>query len=191
MAKITITTPLEDLQKVFDKVKRVLLNTTPDVDLSTLTTLSVELPVLEDSFNYDSGAVSVDYIKLTTGQKWAGYTTAGDPDVSMQVASVAGSITDIFLNKKGSAVTMTNTIDGKTFTGQGYSTETKKVNGALLLLSEDGTQLIALPNVEMYANAVIEGGTPAYFNVQIMPKANSDGADIILLEGTVVTPVTP
>lgn len=184
MAEITITKPLEDLQKVFDKVKRVLFNTTPDVDLATLATLAMELPVLEDSFNYDSGAASVDYIKLTTGQKWAGYTTAGDPDVSMQVASVAGSITDVFLNKKGSAITTTGSIGGKTFTGQGYSTETKKVNGALLLLSEDGTQLIALPNVEMYANAVIEGGTPAYFNVQIMPKANADGADIIILDGT-------
>ncbi len=184
MAEITITTPLEDLQKVFDKVKRVLFNTTPDVDLETLATLAMELPVLEDSFNYDSGAASVDYIKLTTGQKWASYTTAGDPDVSMQVASVAGSISDVFLNKKGTAITTTGSIDGKTFTGQGYSTEIKKVNGALILLSEDGTQLIALPNVEMYANAVIEGGTPAYFNVQIFPKANSDGADIILLEGT-------
>ena len=190
MAEITITKKLEDLQKVFDKAKRVLLSTTPNIDLEDLSSLAVELPVLEDSFNYDSGAASIDYIKLTTGQRWASYTTAGDPDVSMQVASVAGSITDIFLNKKGSAVTMTNTIGGKTFTGQGYSTEIKKVNGALLLLSEDGTQLIALPNVEMYANAVIEGGTPAYFNVQIMPKANSDGADIILLEGA-VTPVTP
>ena len=55
MAEITITTPLEDLQKVFDKVKRVLFNTTPDVDLETLATLAMELPVLEDSFNYDSG----------------------------------------------------------------------------------------------------------------------------------------
>ena len=184
MAEITITTPLEDVQIGGGGGGGGLLNTTRDVDLATLTTLAMELPVLEDSFNYDSGAASVDYIKLTTGQKWASYTTAGDPDVSMQVASVDGSITDVVLNKKGDAITTTGSIDVKTFTGQGYSTETKKVNGALLLLSEDGTQLIALPNVEMYANAVIEGGTPAYFNVQIMPKANTDGADIIILDGT-------
>ena len=87
MAKITITKPLEDLQKVFDKVKRVLLSTTPNIDLEDLSSLAVELPVLEDSFNYDSGAASIDYIKLTTGQRWASYTTAGDPDISMQVAS--------------------------------------------------------------------------------------------------------
>lgn len=187
MAEITITTPLEDLQKVFDKVKRVFYHDTPNVDLATLTAFAMELPVLEDQFNYDSGAVSISSVKLTTGQKWASYTTAGDPDVSMQVASVAGSITDVFLNKKGSAITTTGSIGGKTFTGQGYSTETKKVTGALVLASEDGSQLIALPNVEMYANAVITGGTPAYFNVQIFPKANTDGADIILLDG-VVTP---
>lgn len=183
MPEITITTPLEDLQKVFDKVKRVLYHATPNVDLATLATVAMELPILEDQFNYDPGAVSVSSVKLTTGQKWASYVTAGDPDCSMQVASVAGSVTDVFMNKKGAAITMTNTLGGKTFTGQGYSTETKKVTGALLLLSEDGTQLIALPNVEMFSNPVIAGGTPAYFNVQILPKANADGADIIVLDG--------
>lgn len=185
MAEITITKKIEDLQKVFDKVKRVLLSTTPNVDLADLATLAMELPILEDSFNYDSGASSVSYIKLTTGQKWASYTTAGDPDVSMQVVSVDGSVSDVFLNKKGSEVSMTNTVGGKTFSGQGYSTEIKKVNGALLLLSEDGSQLIALPNVEMYANMIIPSGTPAYFNVQITPKADANGADIILLDGAV------
>lgn len=184
MAEITITTPLEDLQKVFDKVKRIYYYATPNVDLATLTAFAMELPILEDQFNYDSGAVSISSVKLTTGQKWAGYVTAGDPDVSMQVASVAGSISDMFLNQKGPAIIMTSTVGTKSFTGQGYSTATKKVTGALVLGSEDGTQLIALPNVEMYANTVISGGTAAYFNVQIFPKANEDGADIILLGAT-------
>lgn len=183
MAEITITTGIEDLQKVFDKVKRVYYHTEQNINLATLTTLAMELPILEDQFNYDSGAASVSSIKLTTGQKWAGYVTAGDPDCSMQVASLASSLSDIFLNQKGTAVTMTGTIGGKTITGQGYSTETKKVLGSLILASEDGTQLIALPNVEMYSNMVIPSGSPAYFNVQILPKANTDGADIILLNG--------
>ncbi len=183
MPEITVTTPLEDLQKVFDKVKRVYYHETPNVDLATLATVAMELPVIEDQFNYDSGAASVSSVKLTTGQKWASYVTAGDPDCSMQVASVDGSISDVFMSKKGSAITMTNTLGAKTFTGQGYSTETKKVLGALILASEDGTQLIALPNVEMYANPVIPSGSPAYFNVQIFPKPNTDGADIILLSG--------
>lgn len=172
---ITSTKGLTDLQSVFDKVKRVYYNEDPITGLGTLGTVDFELPVIEDSFNFDSGAANISCVKLTTGQKWANYITAGDPDITMQVASVDEEIAGLFMKAAGSA------ISGTSFTGQGYSTEIKKVTGALVLASEDGTKLIVLPNVEMIANPVIESGTPAYFNVQIMPKPNKDGADIILL----------
>lgn len=180
---ITSTKGLTDLQSVFDKVKRVYYNEDPITNLGTLGTVDFELPVIEDSFNFDSGAASISYIKLTTGQQWANYITAGDPDITMQVASVDEEIAGLFMKAAGSA------ISGTSFTGQGYSTEIKKVTGALVLASEDGTKLIVLPNVEMIANPVIESGTPAYFNVQIMPKPNKDGADIILLNEAEATGV--
>lgn len=184
MAEITITKKVADLQAVFDKVKRVFYNTAANLDLATLANIDYELPVIEDSFNFDIGAASISTVKLTTGQKWASYVTAGDPDVSMQVASVDKDIAGLFMTSKGTAVSSgTNTLGGLSLSGQGYSTETKKVTGSLILASEDGTRLVALPNVEMFANPVIASGTPAYFNVQIFPKPNQDGADIILLAG--------
>lgn len=184
MAEITITKKLSELQEMIDKVKRVYYSATANPNYATLAALDIELPILEDSFNYDSGAVSISSVKLTTGQKWAGYVTAGDSDISMQVASIAGSISDMFLNKKGDAITATvasPTLNGLAFSGQGYSTETKKVTGSLLMASEDGTRLFALPNVEMYANYVQPSGTPGYFNVQIQAKPNTDGADIVFI----------
>ena len=184
MAEITITKQLSDLQSVFDKVKRVFFSSDVNLDFSSLADLDMELPVLEDSFSYDSGAVSITPVKLTTGAKWAGYVTAGDAAITMQIASVAGAVNDLLLNKKGSAIAAgTNTLDGKTLSGQGYSTAPKKVLGSLVCASEDGTQLFALPSVEMYANFISQGGTPAYYNVQVNPKANADGADIIFLTG--------
>ena len=184
MPEITITNGLASLQEVFDKVAKVYFEETPNIDLATLATIDFELPIIEDSFSYDPGAASVSSIKLTTGQKWASYVTAGDPNITMQVASVDSLIADLFMVKKGSAITGTNTIGGLNIAGQGYSTETKKITGGLILTSGDGTKLIALPNVEMYSNPIIAGGIPAYFNVQIFPKPNTDGADIILLTGT-------
>ena len=180
---ITPTTPLKDLQSVFDKVKRIYYSEASIESLTTAPTIKFELPVIEDSFNFNAGAASISYIKLTTGQKWASYVTAGDPDITMQVASVDGEISDLFMTKAGDAITAATLID-ISLTGQGYSTEIKKVKGALILASEDGTRLIVLPNVEMIANPVIESGTPAYFNVQIMPKPNTAGADIIILNPT-------
>ena len=185
MAEITITNKLTDLQSVFDKVKRVFYDATVNINLNTVTKLGYELPVIEDSFSFDSGAVSISSVKITTGQKWASYVTAGDPSITMQVASVNKDIAKLFMTEKGTAVSSgTNTLGGLSLSGQGYSTEIKKVTGSLILASEDGTRLIALPNVEMFANPVIASGTPAYFNVQIFPKPNNDGADIILLNGT-------
>jgi len=182
--EITITKKLTELQSVFDKVKRVFYNTATNLALSSLSTIDYELPVIEDSFNFDIGAASISTVKLTTGQKWASYVTAGDPSITMQVASVDKDIAKLFMTEKGTAVSSgTKTLGGLTLSGQGYSTEIKKVTGSLILASEDGTRLIALPNVEMFANPVIASGTPAYFNVQIFPKPNNDGADIILLNG--------
>jgi len=183
--EITITKKLTELQSVFDKVKRVFYDAMVNINLNTVTKLGYELPVIEDSFSFDSGAVSISSVKITTGQKWASYVTAGDPSITMQVASVDKEIAKLFMTEKGTAVSSgTNTLGGLSLSGQGYSTETKKVTGSLILASEDGTRLIALPNVEMFANPVIASGTPAYFNVQIFPKPNNDGADIILLNGT-------
>lgn len=183
MAEMTITKKLADLQSVFDKVKRVFYDDTVNINLNTITSLDFELPVIEDSFSFDSGAVSISSVKITTGQKWASYVTAGDPSITMQVASVDDDIAKLFMTQKGTAITGVASIDGFNITGQGYSTETKKVTGSLILASEDGTRLIALPNVEMFANPVIASGTPAYFNVQVFTKPNADGADIILLNG--------
>ena len=183
--EMTITKKLTELQSVFDKVKRVFYDAMVNINLNTVTKLGYELPVIEDSFSFDSGAVSISSVKITTGQKWASYVTAGDPSITMQVASVDKEIAKLFMTEKGTAVSSgTNTLGGLSLSGQGYSTETKKVTGSLILASEDGTRLIALPNVEMFANPVIASGTPAYFNVQIFPKPNNDGADIILLNGT-------
>lgn len=181
MAAITITKTIEDLRKIFDKVKRVYYSSTANLNLATLSELNAELPVLEDGFTFDTGAADVTRIKLTTGDNWVSFANPGDADISMQVASIEGSISDTFLDKKGSTVTMTNTLNGKAYSGQGYSTAPKKVTGALLLASEDGSALLALPNVEMYSNTVIESGTPLYHNVQITPLNNSDGASIIIL----------
>lgn len=182
MAAITITKSLEDLKVIFDKVKRVFYDPTVNLDLATLSALAMELPVVAEGFNFDTGAVDLNRVKLTTGDNWTSLAASGDPDMSMQVVSIAGSISDTFLHKKGSAITMTNTLGGKKYKGQGYSLDPKKVTGGLILASESGEALIGLPNVEMYSSMVIENGVPAYFNVPITPLNNEDGAAIIIME---------
>ena len=188
MAEITITSKIEDLRKVFDKVKRVFWVATPNMDLSSIATLTAELPVIGDSVNFNpQGDPSITNIKLTTGETWVTYSDAGDADITFQVASLADTITDTFLEKKGSAITMTNTLGGKSYTGQGYGGGIKKVNGALLFASEDKSTLIGLPNVEVYATLRSESGTPAYFNMQVRPLTDTNGVAIAILSATTTT----
>ena len=87
----------------------------------------MELPVLSDGVTFDTGAADVSKIKLTTGATWTSIANAGDSDIQFQVPSVAGKINDLLLNKKAETVTMTATIDGETYEGEGYNIVVKTV----------------------------------------------------------------
>lgn len=186
MAKLNITTGLADLQELFNKMKEVYYVATPNSDLATLAAFDMELPVI-DEVNFNTGEPDVTTVKLTTGENWTTYVKAGDSDISMQVASIAGSVNDLLMNKQGTKKTMANGFGeagAETYEGQGYDLSPKKVTGALFFRSEDQQSAIWLPNVEMYSNLVIETDKPAYFNIKITPLAGKDGAAIVPLKRT-------
>ena len=109
------------------------------------------------------------------------FANAGDSDIQFQVPSVAGKINDLLLNKKAETVTMTATIDGNTYEGEGYNTEPKKVTGGLFMRSEDRQTALFLPNIEGYSNFVSEQDKPGYFNLSVSPLNDAKGASIYIL----------
>lgn len=184
MAKLNITTGLADLQKLFNKMKEVYFVATPNSDLATLAAFDMELPVIDDGISFNTGEPDVTTVKLTTGENWTSYGKAGDPDISIQVASIAGKVNDLLMNKQGDKKKMVNGFGEtgvETYEGQGYDLSPKKTTGALFFRSEDKQSAIWLPNVEMYSNLVIETDKPAYFNIKITPLAGKDGAAIVPL----------
>ena len=188
MAKLNITTGLADLQKLFNKMKEVYFVATPNSDLATLAAFDMELPVIDDGISFNTGESDVTTVKLTTGENWTSYGKAGDPDISIQVASIAGVVNNLLMNKQGAKKTMANGFGEtgtETYEGQGYDLNPKKTTGALFFRSEDMQSAIWLPNVEMYSNLVIETDKPAYFNIKITPLAGEDGAAIVPLTRTV------
>lgn len=190
MAGITITNKLNDLKTLFNSVKEIYYSSTELT--STLLngeslTIDMELPVLEDGVNVDTGTADVTNIKITTGAIWTSKALKGDPDISFQVASLDGAVNDLMLNKvTEAAVTSASALlNGTTYKGSGYSLSPKKITGALIMFSEDRQTIIVLPSVEMYSNLVAaDGDNPAYFNVTVTPLENSEGADIFILEKT-------
>lgn len=188
MAGITVTTTLGELEVLFNKAKEVYYKktelTAADLGEESLT-VDMELPVLEDGLTLNTGEVEVTEIKLTTGTIWTSRATKGDSDITLQVASIDGAVNDLFMNaiaNKGITGTSGGILTGKTFSGKSYSLAPKKVTGSLIFMSEDRQTIIALPKVEMYANLVAaDGDNPAYFNVSVTPKDNSEGADIMIM----------
>ena len=177
-----------NLQTLFAKVKNVYYNETPITKASFTSGIEceIELPVLSDGVTLNTGDVDKTEIKLTTGAIWVSRADKGDSDISFQVASIDGRINDLFLTKKASAnVEGIEVMDLGTFAGDAYSLDVNKVTGSLVLTDDNKQTVIILTNVEMYASfTVADGDNPAYFNVQVTPKDNTDGAAIILLHKT-------
>lgn len=186
MAGLTVTTKLTDLKTLFNDVKEIYFKSSEikAADLGKAFTADMELPVLEEGVSFNTGDADVTEIKLTTGSTWVSKATKGDSDISFQVASIAGPVNSLLMNKVGTGITSTAGIlvDGVTYEGAAYSLAPKKVVGSLLMFSEDRQTIIALPNVEMYSSLVAaDGDNPAYFNVTVTPLGNSEGADIMIL----------
>ena len=186
MAGLTVTTKLTDLKTLFNDVKEIYFKSSEikTADLGKAFTADMELPVLEEGVSFNTGDADVTEIKLTTGSTWVSKATKGDSDISFQVASIAGPVNFLLMNKVGTEITSTAGIlvDGVTYEGAAYSLAPKKVVGSLLMFSEGRQTVIVLPNVEMYSSLVAaDGDNPAYFNVTVTPLENSEGADIMIL----------
>lgn len=182
---MTITHTLSKLRTLFNDVKKVyyLSKELKAADLGTEMTAFMDLPILEDGITLNTGEPDVTRIKIINGDNWCTRAKKGDPDISFQVASIAGEVNDLFMEKKGAVAGAASIIiEGATYSGNSYSLAPKSVKGSLILMSEDQSSVIVFPNVEMYASLVAaDGDNPAYFNVTATPMANEEGADVMIL----------
>ena len=183
MATITAAKRASNFHTLFNDVEEVFFSATVAEKEAELNALSfIELPVVEDGVNLNTGEADVTQIKLTTGSIWASKVKRGDADISMNVPSVSKEILDMFLNKTKDTTdfTIESFLSGA-YTGGGYSLAPKRVNGALALVSNDRETLIIFPKVEVYASFVAaDGDTPAYFALKVTPLVNSEGSEIYI-----------
>lgn len=189
MANISITTTLDSLHELISKMSNVYYISTPNQAISAITTFDMELPVLADGLNFDTGAPTVNRVKLTEGRTWKTGAQQGDADITMQVSSIAGPVSDLFFESGSSAAVTSGTIGGYKYSGKGYSLTPKKVTGALFMQSDDKTSAIYLPNVEMFASFNGSGGddTTGYYNVAITPLKDTNGNEFYPLVGSAAT----
>ena len=184
MAGITITTKLNELSVIFNKIKEVYFkkDEMTSTQLATFT-IDMELPVLQEGITLNTGEAEVTEIKITTGANWTTRAVKGDPDISLQIASIAGPVNKLLMEEKKASVSATGLMDGANYKGSGFSLSPKKLTGALIFPSEDRSAFIILPKVDIYASFVAaDGDNPAYFNTKVTTRENSEGVEIFILE---------
>ena len=185
MAAMTVTTKLNSLKTLFNKVDEIYFKKSQITvsELATAITVDMELPVLEEGVSFNTGDAEVTEIKLTTGSTWTSRAVKGDADISFQVASVTGVVNETFMEKVEDIETTTNFDETASYSGGAYKLSPKKVTGALVMFSEDKQTIIVLPSVEIYSSLVVsDGDNPAYFSLNVKPLENEDGSDIFILE---------
>lgn len=176
-----------NLQTLFAKMKNVYYNAgqiTANMLSSAGVECELEFPVISDGVSFNTGEADVTETKLTTGATWTSRADKGDSDISFQVASIAGELDDLFLTKRTSASVTGIKVQGLegTFGGDSYSLDVNKVTGSLVMTDDNRQTVLILTNVEMYGSLVVaDGDNPAYFNVKVTPKANTDGAALLIL----------
>ena len=191
MANI-VTTSKDTLRKIFDKVNQVFLfedNKTAGGVVKALGELTngIELPVLDGGVTFDTGEPETNEVKLTDQTVWTSKITQGDSDISFQVSSVHETINELLMTKKAAAVISEAVqIGDYDYTGQGYALAPKKINCALVMVSEDRLTGVFLPNVEAFASFNGEGGddSTGYYNVAVTPLTDANGAAFYILTGT-------
>lgn len=182
MAAISVTRNVDQLRTIFNRIHSVGFITTPTLP-AAVTTIDYWLPILEGSVSFDTGQPDVTEVKLTTGAKWTTMTEAGDAEISMQCSTFDVQVCNLFLTHKVAAGlgAQGSTLDGIIYDGHGYSLESKKVTGSMILRDESKENLIYLPNVEIFASVGIEEENPGYFSLQITPLADTTGSAIYFM----------
>jgi len=199
MAELAVSTTIGQLKVLFNKIKHVYFFTEAGKLPGQLTTANFELPIVEDTVQFNTGEPDVSRVKLTTGDTWTSIATAGDAEITLQLSTVASSLLDIFFEKTGKnegetpdTVSLGATIGGRSFAGYGYSfSSPKKVNGGLLMTSADNEVVLYLPDVEMYSSLQTDNDVPAFINVTCTPTVDKNGVQIWVLpkvEGETPTP---
>ena len=78
MAEYTVGTQVSALRSIMSQMKHAYWYSTPNTTVANVGTITMELPVLEDGINFDTGETDVTRIKLISGDTWVSRANAGD-----------------------------------------------------------------------------------------------------------------
>lgn len=189
MAMIKMT----DLKDVFNGISSFMFDTTPISVSEGAITLDpeYELPVTVDTLSISQDDPTINHYKVHgLGTDWISSSEPGDANIEFTVptnhtnvltlaygSDAVKSVTATVSNATGAVKTATGSYSGKSVT-----LANTKVSGCIALLNDEGTKLLIVNNVALYATPVYDNASTDPFAIKFSGTIeSSSGASMYFL----------
>jgi len=169
---------MTDLKDVFNGISSFMFDTTPISLASGSITMApeFELPVTVDTLSISQDDPTINHYKVHgLGTDWVSSSEPGDATIEFTVptihtdvltlaygAGAIGSITQATISDAAGAV---KTASGS-YTGTSVKLSNTKVTGCIALLNDEGTKLLIVNNVALYASPVYDNASTEPFAIK-------------------------
>lgn len=190
---MSVTKKLADLKKAFTGISEFRFRSVSE-DLTADMTWEFELPILRDSFSFETSDPSFEDIFIH-GESIAYVSTAspGETSIVFEVPSVDKDILDWLLTPASTATVqgISDTVGGVagTWAGGAYKLDNKVIQGMIMIISEDKTKAIVIKNFKGYAapNMADISTNPVSFTISATIESSQSAGtqgDIMFLDFT-------
>lgn len=184
---------LADLKKAFTGISEFRFRSVSE-DLKANMSWDFELPILRDSFSFETSEPSFEEIFIH-GESipYVSSATPGETSISFEVPSIDKDILDWLLTKATTAsvegITDTVGTDTGTWSGGAYKLDNKVIQGMVMIISEDRTKAIVIKNFKGYAspNMADLSTNPVSFTISATIESSQSAGtqgDIMFLDFT-------
>ena len=187
---MSVTKKLSDLKKAFVGIAEFRFRST-SADLTSDMVWDFELPILRDSFSFETSEPSFNEVFIH-GESipYASTAEPGETSISFEVPSIDKDITDWLLSPADtSTVTaIEDTVGGVsgTWSGNAYRLDNKTIQGMVMIISEDRTKSIVIKNFKGYASPNMSDitNTPVSFTISATLESSQSLSLIHISEPT-------
>lgn len=188
-----VTKKLSELKKAFIGISEFRFRSV-SADLTSDMTWDFELPILRDSFSFETSEPSFNEVFIH-GESipYASTAEPGETTISFEVPSIDKDITDWLLSpaETPSVSAVADTVGGVkgTWGGVAYKMDNKAIQGMVMIISDDKTKAIVIKNFKGYASPNMSELTnsPVSFTISAtLESSQSSGTqgDIMFLDFT-------
>lgn len=168
---------MTDLKDVFNGISSFMFDTTPISLASGTITMApeYELPVTVDTLSISQDDTTINHYKVHgLGTDWVSSSEPGDATIEFTVPTVHTDVLTLAYGSGAIASVSATVSDAAgavksasgSYTGTSVKLSNTKVTGCIALLNDEGTKLLIVNNVALYASPVYDNASTEPFAIK-------------------------